>query len=92
MGRFSSQKSSEGRGYLQVFTLPLEIKIWAPSVPRSQVRYKGLSDKEAPGAVAGVGAPVFVSIECQSRCQFTGDSGGRGLRGLGEGIIPNVRV
>lgn len=61
MGRFSSPKSSEGRGYLQVFTLPLEIRIWAPTVPRSQVRYKGLSDKGAPGAVAGGHLCLFPS-------------------------------
>lgn len=57
MGSLSRPKNLEGREHLKICTLPLGIRKWAPTMSRSRVRSKGLSDKGAPGAKGG--APVF---------------------------------
>ena len=89
MGRFSSSKDSEGREYLKVCTLSLGIRVWAPTVPRSQVRSKGLSDKGAPGRGPGHLRLFPSNVKAGAGSLVTLEAGA--YRGLGEGLIPNVR-
>ena len=81
-------KNSEEREYLKICTLPLEIRKWVPTMPRSHVRSKGLSDKGASGVRVGDSACIFVSTECQNRCH----SGGRSSLGSWGGYHSKCKV